>query len=187
MLPVLVKRIEPNDDCDLAVQKIISAASWPIDRKGTLLLEQDAYDHDVVVADLPNLDSENRDLEKLAVKFRGLGIGIDGIRLELEGGLRSALSGGMLKMKVQDSVTQQWLKIEQLSSGQRSWVAFALNNTGFQEYNRTILLADEVDRGLAERAIAPMMMFLESIYPICVLATHSPSSFAVSSWFNSTR
>ena len=175
-LPVLVKRIEPNDDCDLAVQKTILAASWPIDRKGTLLLEQDAYDHDVVVADLPNLDSQNRELEKLAVKFRGLGIGINGIRLELEGGLRSALSGGMLKMKVQDSVTQQWLKIEQLSSGQRSWIAFALNNTGFQEYNRTILLADEVDRGLAERAIAPMMMFLESIYPICVLATHSPAA-----------
>ena len=175
-LPVLVKKIEPDDDCDLVVQKFVSRASWPSDRKGTLLLEQDAYGHDVVVVDLPNLDSQNQFLEKLAVKFRGLGIGINGIRLELEGGLRSALSGGMLKMKVQDSVTQQWLKIEQLSFGQRSWVAFALNNTGFRENNRTILLADEVDRGLAERAVAPMMMFLESLYPICVLATHSPAA-----------
>ena len=176
VLPVLVKRIEPNDDCEIAVQKVISAASWPIDRRGTLLLEQDAYGPDVVVADLPNLDSQNQFLEKLAVKFRGLGIGINGIRLELEGGLRSALSGGMLKMKVQDSVTEQWLKIDQLSSGQRAWLAFVLNNTGFQENTRTILLADEVDRGLAERAIAPMMMFLESIYPVCVLATHSPAA-----------
>ena len=175
-LPVLVKKIEPDDDCDLVVQKFVSRASWPSDRKGTLLLEQDAYGHDVVVVDLPNLDSQNQFLEKLAVKFRGLGIGINGIRLELEGGLRSALSGGMLKMKVQDSVTQQWLKIEQLSFGQRSWVAFALNNTGFRANNRTILLADEVDRGLAERAVAPMMMFLESLYPICVLATHSPAA-----------
>ena len=176
VLPVLVKRIEPNDDCELAAENFILLASWPGDRKGTLLLEQDAYGHDVVVADLPNLDSQNQFLENLAVKFRGLGIGINGIRLELEGGLSSALSGGMLKMKVQDSVSQQWLKIDQLSSGQRSWLAFVLNNTGFRENNRTILLADEVDRGLAERAIAPMMMYLESLYPVCVLATHSPAA-----------
>ena len=178
-LPVLVKKIEPSDECDLAVQKFVSVASWPIDRKGTLLLEQDAYGHDVSIADLPNLESKNQFLEKLARKFRGLGIGINGIRLELEGGLRSALAGGMLKMKVQDSVTEQWLKIDQLSSGQRSWLAFVLNNaglTGFLENNRTILLADEVDRGLAERAVAPTMMFLESLYPICVLATHSPAA-----------
>ena len=178
-LPVLVKKIEPNDDCELVVQKFVSRASWPSDRKGTLLLEQDAYGHDVVVVDLPNLDSQNQFLEKLARKFRGLGIGINGIRLELEGGLRSALAGGMLKMKVQDSVTEQWLKIDQLSSGQRSWLAFVLNNaglTGFRENNRTILLADEVDRGLAERAVTPTMMFLESLYPICVLATHSPAA-----------
>lgn len=175
-LPFLVKKIEANDDCDSTVQKFVSLASWPSDRKGTLLLEQDSYGHEVVVVDLPNLESSNQFLEKLAVKFRGLGIGINGIRLELEGGLSSALSGGMLKMKVQDSVTEQWLKIDQLSSGQRSWLAFVLNNTGFRENNRTILLADEVDRGLAERAIAPMMMYLESLYPICVLATHSPAA-----------
>lgn len=173
-LPVLVKTIEPSDDIDRQVERYLDSLGWPYER-GTLLVE---FDHDThsVEADLPDLEHENAHLQALVTRVHGLGLGISGLRLALRGGVRAALVGGMLVLEAQDSTTGRWLRMNQLSSAQRSWIGFLLPLGGFTEDDRTVLLADEVDRGVAERAVAPLLMLLESLYPVSLLATHSPAA-----------
>jgi hypothetical protein len=173
-LPVLVKAVGPDGDCDALASRFVRASASPHWSGSLSVVHEDGVD--LVDAALPNIDWANEMLEELAQKIRGLEVGISGMRLSLTGGLQRALSGGMLTFEVQDSLTGKWLFVHDLSAAQRSWVAFVLSLMGWIEADRTVLVADEVDRGLSERAVAPMMMLLESLYPITLFATHSPAA-----------
>ena len=182
-LPVMVKSVDSDAECDVEVSRLLRSAAG-LHETGSLLIQYEirpqwpSFEEVTEVQyELPNVDSCNEQLEKIAQKLRGIGVGISGLRVVLNGGIRAALVGGMLTLEVQDSISGTWLATDRLSSAQRSWLAFVLSlNEWKVEAEQTILLADEVDRGAASRAISPMMMLLESLYPSCLFATHSPSA-----------
>jgi hypothetical protein len=172
--PVSVRRFDPQRPPLDAVQEFLGASVERLS-SGTISVTSDS-ESSVLQVQLPELDQLNAELRELSATVANAQVGVSAVRLAIQGGLRDVLSGGVLKVEALDPVTNTWRSVDTLSEGQRSWVGFFLSVALQDDRSSTVLLADEVDQGMAERAVAGLLLALERLYPVIVATSHSPAA-----------
>jgi hypothetical protein len=173
-LPISVRRFDPQRPPLDAVRQFLGASVERLS-SGTISVTSDT-ESSVLQVQLPELDQLNAQLRELSATVANAQVGVSAVRLAIQGGLRDVLSGGVLKVEALDPVTNTWRPVDTLSEGQRSWVGFFLSVALQDDRSSTVLLADEVDQGMAERAVAGLLLALERLYPVIVATSHSPAA-----------
>ena len=137
---------------------------------GSLLLEGGE-----MVVDSRSLSAGQRRVAKAGERLNRLGLGLAGLRLEALPSITQWMAGRPLCLEALDTTTDSWQPFSSLSGAQKMWVTRLLQ---LEEHRDslwpTLVICDEPETGIHERAVAAVLDYLLEFEHTVVLATHHP-------------
>lgn len=175
--PIPLVDLDASLDLDEFVKSLTAdAVTGDYDERAMLLLSSSPHEGEIA---LPRLEKVNELLAELAHHLRGLDLGITDCKLFVTQSLNRWVSGDPSTLMFRTvSTGDVWAPFESLSSAQKYWVSAVLKLMHAEHQGRPFLvLADEPERGIHERAVSAIYKKLGELGVPTVIATHSPSAF----------